>query len=180
MDVSLPQSTLPHRPSSTKTVSSQPDPAMTLTKSEQLWSEAYRIVKERELALVQSYERNLSPNNTTFTSPSQIQDAVKRSLDNREAHKIIITIAGKSIKIREYGEKLVKFTMWSKDLISSAVSTEPHAALAWVGISLLLPVSLLRASLCPLNDRRSRTYRWRFDRPKRVMRCYRALMQYRI
>jgi hypothetical protein len=103
---------------------------MTLTKSEQLWREAYRIVKERNLDLVQSYKKNLSPQNTTFTSPNQIQDAVKASLDNRKARQIIVTLTGKPIRIREYGEKLVKFTMWSKDLISSAVSTEPHAALA--------------------------------------------------
>jgi hypothetical protein len=155
MVFSLPQSTLPHRLSSTKTVSSQPKLTVTLTKSEQLWREAYRIVKEMELDLVQSYEKNLSPQNTTFTSPTQIQDAVKASLDNREARQIIVTLAGKSIKVREYGEKLVKFTMWSKDLISSAVSTEPHAALAWVGILLLLPVCIPRAFLYLLNNQRS-------------------------
>ena len=101
---------------------------------------------------MQSYEKNLSPEAVTFTSQKQIQDAVKASLDNREARQIIVTLARKPIKIREYGEKLVKFTMWSKDLISSAVNAEPHAALAWAGISLLLPVCISRVLLCALDD----------------------------
>jgi hypothetical protein len=108
-------------------------------------------VKVRELALVQSYKKNLFPDNTTFISLTQIQDAVKASLDDREARQIIITLAGKSIKIREYGEKLVKFTMWLKDFISSVVSNEPHAALVWAGISLLLPVCFPRTFLRTLN-----------------------------
>ena len=69
-----------------------------------------------------------------------MQTAIGASLEDRDARQLIITLVGKSIKIREYGEKLVKFVVWSKDFISSAISAEPHAALAWAGVTLLLPV----------------------------------------
>ena len=41
-----------------------------------------------------------------------------------------------------YLKKAVEIIIASKDFIGSAVSAEPHAALAWCGVSLLLPVSI--------------------------------------
>ena len=45
-----------------------------------------------------------------------------------------------------YLKKAVEIIIASKDFIGSAVSAEPHAALAWCGVSLLLPVSPLDCS----------------------------------
>ena len=46
-----------------------------------------------------------------------------------------------SATIRKYFEQTIKIVIASKDYISSAVSANPYAALAWTGVSLLLPVS---------------------------------------
>jgi hypothetical protein len=37
--------------------------------------------------------------------------------------------------------KIVKTVLFAKDFVGQAVSNEPHAALAWAGVSMLLPVS---------------------------------------
>ena len=49
------------------------------------------------------------------------------------------TLAG---KFRQGTDKAVRILMVMKDYVSSAVSAEPHAALAWVGVCSLLPVLL--------------------------------------
>jgi competence transcription factor ComK len=48
--------------------------------------------------------------------------AVKAKLQNRNECQWIIKLAGKDVKIREYGETLVKFANWSKDIVSSATT----------------------------------------------------------
>ncbi|MCJ1315728.1 hypothetical protein MMC15_001048 [Xylographa vitiligo] len=47
-----------------------------------------------------------------------------------------------STTIRKYFEQTIKIVIASKDYISSAVSANPYAALAWAGVSLLLPLLL--------------------------------------
>ncbi len=39
-------------------------------------------------------------------------------------------------------DKAVKIVVAAKDFVSSAVSSEPHAALAWAGVCVFLPVNL--------------------------------------
>lgn len=41
-----------------------------------------------------------------------------------------------------YTEKFVKIVLAGKDFVASAARSKPHAALAWAGVSILLPVSL--------------------------------------
>ena len=38
-------------------------------------------------------------------------------------------------------DKAVKIVVAAKDFVSSAVSSEPHAALAWAGVCVFLPVN---------------------------------------
>ena len=55
-------------------------------------------------------------------------------------------LAGRSIAIHEQMDMVVKTIFGVKDFVSSAASAEPHAALAWAGVCVLLPViSTLRA-----------------------------------
>ena len=53
-----------------------------------------------------------------------------------------LQIAGRKVSIRQATDPAVKFVMFAKDFITSAVSSEPHAALAWAGICVFLPVGL--------------------------------------
>ncbi len=105
-----------------------------------LWSRAYESLKRREPDVTKGFECLLSPNGTPFKHPDQIGEAIKWKLKDRDERKVVLTLAGKPIQMREQGEKIIKFVIWSKDYISQAVSAEPHAALAWAGVSFLLPV----------------------------------------
>ena len=51
-------------------------------------------------------------------------------------------VAGRKVSIRKATDPILKFVMFAKDFITSAVSAEPHAALAWAGICVFLPVGL--------------------------------------
>lgn len=50
-----------------------------------------------------------------------------------------------SATIGKYFDQAVRIIIASKDFIASAVSAKPYAAVAWTGISFLLPVSYFEA-----------------------------------
>ena len=56
-----------------------------------------------------------------------------------EAH-LSFSIGGKRIVVREAVLKTINAISKSKDIISLALSAEPHAALAWSGVMAILPV----------------------------------------
>ncbi|KAI1839457.1 hypothetical protein JX266_014332, partial [Neoarthrinium moseri] len=47
---------------------------------------------------------------------------------------------GKDVKFREQAEKLVKVAGWCNGIVKDALSAQPYAALAWSGVSILLPL----------------------------------------
>lgn len=114
-----------------------PSPAISPWLPETLWAQAYRKLQEKEPELVQAFER---ASGTCFTSSEQIQSTVKAQLDRREERQWIVAVAGKSVKVRQKGERLLKFILWSKDIVADAVNSQPYMALAWSGITMLLPV----------------------------------------
>lgn len=52
-----------------------------------------------------------------------------------------ISIHGKDVVIRDQARKVVHSILSVKDYIGSIAFAEPHAALAWAGILIILPVS---------------------------------------
>ena len=116
------------------------------TKSEDLWKQAYDALELREQDLMCAYMLLLTPTRTNLTaslSPEMIETIVKSKIEDREANQMVINLGGKSVKVREQGEKVIKFILWSKDIVSQALSAQPYAALAWSGVSILLPVRCL-------------------------------------
>ncbi|MCJ1428331.1 hypothetical protein MMC29_006240, partial [Sticta canariensis] len=117
-------------------------------QSRNLWMHAYEALKLRDPALVTDYERHLTSADPSRTSPSlnpeliDIEAIVKVKLDDREANRLVVHLGRQPIKVREHGEKIIKFILWSNDYISAAVSVQPYAALAWSGVSILLPLLL--------------------------------------
>lgn len=113
--------------------------------SKDLWLQAYEALKLREPDLVAAYNRLLAPTITNFADPSLspelIETIINSNLQDREADQWVINLGKKSVKVREQGEKIIKFILWSKDIVSEALSAQPYAALAWSGVSILLPVS---------------------------------------
>lgn len=116
--------------------------------SRNLWMHAYEALKLRDPDLVTTYEHHLTsadPRHTVSAfpslSPELIEAIIKVKLEDREAKRLVVHLGRQPIKVREHGEKIIKFILWSNDFISAAVSVQPYAALAWSGVSILLPVS---------------------------------------
>lgn len=129
---------------STRTVPSLPSlypsvgaSALSPISSGTLWKDAYDRLRQKEPGLVQSFELELGAG---FDSQKQIEAVVEQRLASRDEKQWIIKLASKPVKIREHGERVIKFALWSKDFVSSALATQPHLALAWTGVTLLLPV----------------------------------------
>ena len=121
------------------------------TKSEDLWKQAYDTLELREPDLMCAYKLLLTPTRTNLTAslnPEMIETIVKSKLEDREANQLVINLGGKSVKVREQGENVIKFILWSKDIVSQALSAQPYAALAWSGVSILLPVRCLTVQSC--------------------------------
>lgn len=106
--------------------------------AEGLWKDAYEKFKQDEPELAQSFEQTSAAGG--LVSPLHMQSDVKSRLETREERQWIVTLAGKSVHVREVGERLIKFILWSKDIVSSALSSQPHVALAWSGVTMLFPV----------------------------------------
>ena len=110
-----------------------------------LWLQAYEALELRESDLVAAYKRQLAPTSITSADPSLspelIETIIKPKLQDREVHQLVINLGKKPVKVREQGEKVIKFILWSNDIVSKALSAQPYAALAWSGVSILLPVS---------------------------------------
>ncbi|KAJ5471099.1 hypothetical protein N7530_008456 [Penicillium desertorum] len=127
---------LPESPQTEKTI---PDPSsshMTLTSSsdsDDPWELAYGLLQAREPKLVEAYQAHLGL--------AQHDNSVNTNLSNpRSVQSWRVSLLGKDVKIREQTEKLAKFLLWPDPAVKSAVSTQPYAALAWAGVSLLLPI----------------------------------------
>ena len=112
-----------------------------LSKSEKLWRNAYAALKREELSLVKDFEDALGFNATSTNSTKKLGDILRQRILAQDAKQLVITVMGRPVKVREIGEKIIAFIEYTKDLITFAASNEPHAALAWGTVSLILPVS---------------------------------------
>ena len=129
---------VPGQPTASGTIASQNiDP----------WLRAYEIFEKLKPELAADYKKHLASlqGSTTTTSadlstPRSVEAIVKQLLQERENKQWQISLPGKNVKIREQAENLVKFLLWTDPIVKTAVSAQPYTALAWSGVSLLLPV----------------------------------------
>ena len=116
-----------------------------------LWDEAYEGLRSTDSKLVERYEEmimreneenaNLAPIGS-LARQEQLSAVVTRRLDSIEKDQKSFTVAGKRVVLQERFNKFVRIVMFARSFVSPAVSAEPHAALAWAGICVLLPVSI--------------------------------------
>ncbi|KAJ5521270.1 hypothetical protein N7527_005385 [Penicillium freii] len=96
---------------------------ISLTDSNDPWALAYAILQKREPKLVECYQTHLSL--AQRNDSVDAADAVDADLSNPQSVE---------------PKKLAKFLLWADPVVKNAVSTQPYAALAWAGVSLLLPL----------------------------------------
>ncbi len=136
--------------------------ATSSTANRDPWALAYDIFRTREPKLVEDYKKHLASlqvgevdNSRTdeadLSKTRSVEAIVKRLSDQREQNQWRVSLLGADIKIREQAERLVKFLLWADPVVKNAISTQPYAALAWTGVSLLLPVGILDPCSCPFS-----------------------------
>ncbi|KAG7007336.1 hypothetical protein G7Y79_00010g028370 [Physcia stellaris] len=134
-------------------VSTAKPPALApeLIEPRDLWDEAYQALRLANSELVEHYEESimrLDSSNTslaplgTLARQEQLATVIKKRLESIEHDRIYVKILGKTIVLQEQVDRFGRIIMFAKDFVSSAVSAEPHAALAWAGVCMLLPLLL--------------------------------------
>jgi ankyrin repeat domain-containing protein 50 len=110
------------------------------------WTRAYKIVQEREDRLMADYNVHLASlqgdavASADLSTSRSVESIVKKLSEDREQKQWRVSLLDHDIKIRTQVERLTKFLLWSDPIVKTAISAQPHAALAWSGVSLLLPV----------------------------------------
>ena len=112
-----------------------------LSKSEALWSQAFAAVRRKEPERIQNYEETLCPGSGTSSPAERMGSNVRQKLHDHDLKALSISLLGNSFRIRQLGKTIIAFTSESKDFITTVASTERHVALAWSGVSFILPVS---------------------------------------
>ena len=117
------------------------------TTSEALWSQAYSALKAREPDITLAYEHYLTSDRGSSKPAERMEEIIHRLYNGRRMDQLKINLGGKSFRIREIGENVINFIWESKDFVASIACIEPHAAIAWAGVSQLLPVRSTRIYL---------------------------------
>ena len=116
-----------------------------------LWDEAYEAFRGANRQLAEQYEESLMhiDQGDTHLAPvgslarqEQLSAIITKRLNSIEKDRYGFTMAGMRVELQEQFDKIFRIVMFAKDFVSSTISTEPHAALAWAGVCVLLPVSI--------------------------------------
>lgn len=125
-----------------------------------IWEDAYSKFKTEYPKLLDSYQSGILEETRTKCPDSRrrLLHEPARSATELQRQLVIvleiqneyiqekqwkIKVGDKERKIRDAIRKTINFVSKAKDFISAAAINEPHAALAWAGVSCLLPVSQL-------------------------------------
>lgn len=87
------------------------------------------VLRDRNLAPAGSYQRE-----------QQLRQIAKSKVEEIHLSQWQIKIGSHSVDVGDRFEKAVKIVVAAKEFLSSTVSAEPHAALAWAGVCIFLPV----------------------------------------
>ena len=121
-----------------------------------LWDRAHKLLREdkSKRKLLVAYEKillselNESALLATFVDwggrdrQNQVSTLISKKLKVLDDSQWRFRLGEQTVEVKAQVEKVVKTVIWAQGFVSSAVSADPHAALAWAGVSLLLPLLL--------------------------------------
>lgn len=121
------------------------------------WERAYEILRRSKEGgeQMQKYEAILQANmegkadidktSTGGHGPDRLTQMSGLAINKMQAiddSKWKFQLGERSVKLKKILEQTVRAIVFAKDFVSSAASSEPHAALAWAGVSMMLPLLL--------------------------------------
>ena len=111
-----------------------------------LWAYAYERVQQENVKLSREFEARLGISTTSTLRDddrdfyTRIEAIQQKALEGIETARKSGELSETTAKIKRCFEKGIAVIIGAKDLIASAVSANPYAALAWSGVSVMLPV----------------------------------------
>lgn len=115
-----------------------------------LWNIAYEKLRLEDNELIKKYEMKLQGNmvaglGSTLGSNTSMRDRMQMILENKmnEVNSNIWKLKFRSseVEVRDLVQPILGIVSLVNEYITDAVSASSYASFAWVGISLLLPVS---------------------------------------
>ncbi|KAI1376722.1 hypothetical protein F4677DRAFT_459535 [Hypoxylon crocopeplum] len=118
----------------------------------QLWATAYKKLWDDDPRILGAYQRfllekgHLQETNGSEPQPGdgdwqgQVQKLAKERLEANQEGRFSFQIGEKDIIVRDQFQKAMGFIVSTKDLMAAAISSEPHAALAWAGVMFIFPL----------------------------------------
>jgi hypothetical protein len=122
----------------------------------ELWDQAFDDLRAKEENLVKDYEATLSGNLKTIVESTtaisgfrirredQMKMVLKEKIEEVKKNTWKLKFSGKEVPAKDLIEPVVGIIDWTNDYIGNAVSANPYASIAWAGVSLILPVSLVQ------------------------------------
>lgn len=119
----------------------------------ELWNQAYDDLRTREENLVKEYDATLSRNlNTVIGSTvatvglkvgreDQMKIILKAKVEEVNQNIWKLKFGANEVPVKDLMQPVVGTIDWANEYINAAVSANPYASIAWVGVGLLLPVS---------------------------------------
>ncbi|KAJ5726562.1 uncharacterized protein N7483_007919 [Penicillium malachiteum] len=117
-----------------------------LSNASSLWHEAHALLKEKDAKLVDAYktallqEADAGPRDEL--SEAEMDERLKVIIESRlkeiENSRVKINIAGREVNLQKSVRRSIETVLSVKDLVTTAVSSEVHASLAWAGVLILL------------------------------------------
>ena len=123
-----------------------------------LWDRAYGLLLEKDSskALLEKYEQVLlselhdeQPSAQTsirlsgFDKEGQMLKLMAKKINAVEKARWYVKVGEETVEIKAQVDRIVKAVLYAKDFVSNAASSDPHVALAWAGVCMLLPVCLI-------------------------------------
>ncbi|KAJ2989807.1 hypothetical protein NUW58_g3282 [Xylaria curta] len=123
------------------------DSPTTTAANTDVWAEAYEKFAKREPQLANDYNTLLVAiygKDTVLLddslNPAQVNSIVEQLQVKREEKQWHFSFRGKTVNVRAQAEKLAKVLVWCDGIVKTALTVQPYAALAWSGVSILLPL----------------------------------------
>lgn len=150
-----------HSPVAVKSLKTSIEAARPITiphanaQPQDLWDRAYRLLRDDKATekLLKNYEQlllselkdghvfqNLPDNLEGFDNQKLLSALVSEKLRIMENERWKFQVGNATVEVKAQFDRVVKFVLFAQDIVSSAVSSDPHAALAWTGVCVLLPV----------------------------------------
>ena len=120
-----------------------------------LWDRAYESLREDKDSqkLMDAYEKILlsdlkddhgfpatAERTGTSTRERYMSALAEKNVKAVEDARWKFQLGGRTVEMKTQVDRIVKALLFAKECVPSAVSAEPHAALAWAGVCVLLPL----------------------------------------